>query len=185
MKVLYPTLLFLGAAAFAAGCKVKRQESVRLAEIQNPSTFEHSGGSSSKDYIVEVNGWAGVGEYANEQARLFHNRGDGTFDEIAGSAGLDHFGQGRTVVALDADGDGDDDLLISNNRGPLQYYRNDTEGGSWLRVRLETSAMACPWARQWASNQRWCSSRRASLGSETIVAMKSAVYARLPCSSSW
>ncbi len=88
--------------------------------------------------IVEVNG-RNSKQWEPERAKLFHNLQDGTFEDIAEIAGLDSDGQGRGVVAFDADNDGDLDLAISTNAGPLAYYRNQTAAGNWLRVLLDTS----------------------------------------------
>ncbi len=88
--------------------------------------------------IVEVNGRDSE-QWTLERAKLFYNLQDGTFEDIAESAGLDHDGQGRGVVAFDADNDGDQDLAISTDEGPLAYYRNQTAAGNWLRVLLDPS----------------------------------------------
>ena len=90
--------------------------------------------------IVEVNGRGGSAEWGTERAKLFYNLQDGTFEDLAESAGLAHDGQGRAVVAFDADNDGDQDLAISTNSGGLAYYENQTANiANWLRVRLDTS----------------------------------------------
>ncbi len=91
--------------------------------------------------IVEVNGadhdpWIGEREY------LFYNLRNPlqpTFLEIGEAAGLDSTGSGKGIVIFDADNDGDQDLAISNNGGPLEFYRNDTDGGAWLRIFLNTN----------------------------------------------
>jgi hypothetical protein len=93
--------------------------------------------------IVATEGREAVGgEWENEQTKLFHRRaGRFRFDEIATAAGLDHFKSGRAVVTLDADRDGDLDLVLTTNDAPLAYYRNVTSpSGHWLRVALDTSA---------------------------------------------
>jgi hypothetical protein len=89
--------------------------------------------------ILEVNGRAAV-PWANQPARLFHNNTNLTFDDIAATAGFDHAGEGRSLAYLDADRDGDLDILVSTNAGPLAYYRNETAAiGTWLRITLDTS----------------------------------------------
>lgn len=47
--------------------------------------------------------------------RLYRNRGDGTFDEIAGLVGLDDSRQARTALWVDYDGDGDLDLFVGRD----------------------------------------------------------------------
>ena len=62
-------------------------------------------------------------------------------------AGLVHRGQGRGVVHLDYDNDGDQDLVIFNNGGLPTLVRNELDAGTdgsgrWLRVFLDTAARA-------------------------------------------
>ena len=61
---------------------------------------------------------------------LFRNNGDGTFDEVAAEAGVaDARETVRGTAALDADGDGDFDLVYGNWEGPHRL---------WLRAPGET-----------------------------------------------
>ena len=93
--------------------------------------------------IFHVNGWtplAGI-DFTVDQVRYFHGLGDASFDERAEEVGLDDTGQGRGVACFDAEGDGDIDLLITNNSEPhIAYYRNEVDNGNhYLTVRLESS----------------------------------------------
>jgi hypothetical protein len=61
--------------------------------------------------------------------RLFHNRGDGTFEESTAESGAGVLGNepraGMGVAVGDADGDGATDLFVTNFGGePNSYYRN-------------------------------------------------------------
>jgi len=48
--------------------------------------------------------------------RVYHNNGDGTFDEVAGSLGLADPWRGYQAVFFDYDRDGDADLYVSNDK---------------------------------------------------------------------
>lgn len=63
-----------------------------------------------------------------QQPLLFHNLGGGRFANVADTAG-DYFQQGhmgRGAAAGDLDGDGDDDLVISQTNEPLAVLINET-----------------------------------------------------------
>ena len=45
---------------------------------------------------------------------LFHNRGNGTFEDVTAKAGLKHVGHSQTPVFFDYDNDGDLDLYVTN-----------------------------------------------------------------------
>jgi hypothetical protein len=66
---------------------------------------------------------------AAAQDRLYHNVGDGRFEEVTASAGmLGKRGQGLGVVAHDFDGDGDVDLYVANDSTPAMLWRNQGNG---------------------------------------------------------
>jgi hypothetical protein len=62
-----------------------------------------------------------------EPPHLFHNRGAGTFVDVAGSIGSEFATPkvGRGAAFGDLDLDGDLDVLITTNGGPVRVYRND------------------------------------------------------------
>lgn len=101
--------------------------------------------------LVHTNGWSQpcpspLGRcYQEDATRLFRNRGDGTFDDVAAPSGLVHTGQGRGLLQLDYDRDGDLDIAILENAGRLHFFRNDLSGEAtnWLAVRLDTGAAPC------------------------------------------
>jgi hypothetical protein len=89
--------------------------------------------------LASTNGW--FGSWDGYPSRLFHNQGDGSFQEVAGICGLSHYGQGRSLLRLDADRDGDEDLIVTESNGPISYFQNETQNGNhWLRLSFDTSA---------------------------------------------
>jgi hypothetical protein len=61
----------------------------------------------------------------NSPAQLFHNNGDGTFEDIALTARVDKLGFTKAVVAGDYDNDGYMDLYVSNLNGDHYLYHNN------------------------------------------------------------
>ena len=61
---------------------------------------------------------------------LFHNRGDGTFEEVSKKAGVDDPDRsyGLGVVWGDYDDDGWPDLYVANDSGPNYLYHNKHDG---------------------------------------------------------
>jgi len=89
--------------------------------------------------IFHVNGWGFPfsQRFSGLPAVLFMNRGDGTFAEQAVQAGIDDRGEGRGVVCFDYDRDGDIDVFVANQSGPVRLYKNQLDGaGNFLQVKL-------------------------------------------------
>jgi len=76
--------------------------------------------------LVQCGPWGmqGEGDF------LFHNRGDGTFEDVSKKAGVDdkrrYYGMG--VVWGDYDNDGWPDLYVADDAGPNYLYRNQHDG---------------------------------------------------------
>jgi hypothetical protein len=67
--------------------------------------------------------------YKGTSVRLWHNRGDGTFENVTKKAGLDDATSKTLGIAvLDYDGDGWPDLLFSNDTQANKLYRNNGNG---------------------------------------------------------
>lgn len=92
--------------------------------------------------LIETNGWPIGGEWVGENCYLFRNLGHDTFQDIALTSGLWNNRQGRGLVHLDYDRDGDSDLVIFSNQDSLMLCRNDLQGPNthWLQVELNTDA---------------------------------------------
>jgi len=79
-----------------------------------------------------------TGTQFRQKPYLYLNRGDGTFDLLTESIGslLSQRIVARGAVYGDYDRDGDLDIMISENAGPVHLWRNDSTRGNFLRVKL-------------------------------------------------
>jgi len=75
--------------------------------------------------------------YRGETCWLFHNRGDGTFEDITAKSGIfDSSSKALGVAMLDHDQDGWPDLLVANDTQPNKLYRN-LHNGTFKDVGME------------------------------------------------
>jgi enediyne biosynthesis protein E4 len=79
-----------------------------------------------KGVLVQCGPWGMPGE----SDLLFHNKGDGTFEEVSKKAGVDdpHHYYGLGATWGDYDNDGWPDLYVANDAGPNYLYRNKHDG---------------------------------------------------------
>ncbi len=111
--------------------------------------------------IIETNGWHACDPvtlecFWGEPTYIYRNNGDLTFSEVHAANGLVNTYQGRGLITLDYDRDGDMDVVILSNpkghasedpaTGNLKLYRNEIcdpggpeAGANFLEVRLDTS----------------------------------------------
>ena len=92
--------------------------------------------------IFHVNGWRDQipeTNFSSDYSPVFVSQGDGTFDDVADEAGIVDREQGRGLVCADFDQDGDVDLFITHRdeTNSATLYRNDTDNGNWLAVKLQ------------------------------------------------
>lgn len=67
--------------------------------------------------------------YVGQTCWLFHNRGNGTFEEVTASSGIfDTSSKSLGVAMFDYDHDGWPDLLVANDTQPNKLYRNQRNG---------------------------------------------------------
>jgi hypothetical protein len=67
--------------------------------------------------------------YKGESSRLYHNKGNGVFEDVTKQAGLlDPTSKALGVALLDYDSDGWMDLFVSNDTEPNKLYHNNHDG---------------------------------------------------------
>jgi len=75
--------------------------------------------------------------YRGETCWLFHNRGDGTFEDVTAKSGIfDTSSKSLGVAMLDYDRDSWPDLLVANDTQPNKLYRN-LRNGTFKDVAVE------------------------------------------------
>ena len=75
--------------------------------------------------------------YRGETSWLFHNRGDGTFEDVTARSGIfDSSSKALGVAMLDYDHDGWPDLLVANDTQPNKLYRN-LQNGTFRDIGME------------------------------------------------
>ena len=95
---------------------------VNYARFSSSSSPTCYAATSAKDYCTPR-------VFAAPGNRLFHNRGNGTFEDVTASAGIDkEFGHGLGVVAADFDDDGWPDIYVANDGDPNQLWINQKNG---------------------------------------------------------
>lgn len=72
--------------------------------------------------------------------RLYHNRGDGTFEDVSEKSGIaSQIGKGMSVAFADYDADGLMDIFVTNDKQPNFLFHN-LNHGKFAEVALETGA---------------------------------------------
>lgn len=81
------------------------------------------------DVLVQTNRPEAIGTRREQKNYLFHNRGDGTFEEVTEPAGIRGRGQGHSATWWDYNEDGWPDVYVANDFTPAdKLYRNNGNG---------------------------------------------------------
>ena len=149
MKRLLTALTMAAAAAALAAEDSRLPQFVDITR-QAGIAFQHTNGASRDKHLVETmgsgalffdydaDGWVDVflvdgGSIADPAVarraghRLYHNRGNGTFEDVSARSGIRHAAYGMGACSGDYDGDGRPDLYVTND-GPNVLYRNRGDG---------------------------------------------------------
>ena len=70
-------------------------------------------------------GWMDLFVPSRPVNHLYHNKRDGTFEDVAREWGVDVPAGGAGAIALDYDNDGHDDLFVCAASGPIRLFKND------------------------------------------------------------
>lgn len=142
----YYNTLFMGIGNNESGTPVFIDQAV----TRNVQDVGWGWGVVSGDYdndgdvdMVATNGWP---QWPNEPTRFWSNDGTGIFSDISFRTGLTFNINGRGLVHLDYDKDGDLDLAFIDNGGPFRIYRNDIgfdDFTRYLRIDLNTDHHPC------------------------------------------
>lgn len=128
------------AAPFTIGTYSQRPH---VGDDGRPSTGWHAEfGDINNDsradlFIAKGNVDQMPGMAMEDPNNLLMQNADGTFTETAATAGVATTERSRGAALVDFDGDGRQDLIVSNRRAPLELYRNVTaQTGGWINVDL-------------------------------------------------
>ncbi|WP_179130886.1 FG-GAP-like repeat-containing protein [Candidatus Entotheonella palauensis] len=86
--------------------------------------FDYNGDGHMDMLLVNGRQWPGERQSPEPTMRLYHNRGDGTFDGVTEASGLQVPLYGMGMTAADYDNDGDPDLVVTGYEH-TRLFRND------------------------------------------------------------
>jgi hypothetical protein len=94
----------------------------------------------SKDCGGNFHTYCPPGEFPRTTNILYHNRGDGTFEDVSQRSGIAaKKGHGLGVAFADYDGDGFTDIYVAND-GMQQYLFHNNGNGTFTEVALQAGA---------------------------------------------
>ncbi len=152
-------------AAFAYGQPSPTAPAFINVATASGVTFSHANGASPARHLPEImsggglffdydnDGWTDiflvdggslVDATANGRARhrLFHNRGNGTFEDATARSGIAHSSYGMGSCAADYDNDGFIDLYVTNVGPNVLYHNNGPSAGSGRALFTDVTANA-------------------------------------------
>lgn len=90
------------------------------------------------NYYYQGEGFPGPLSYQGEADKLYHNKGDGTFEDVSQKAGIANpRGRGMGVASCDINDDGYIDVYVANDGMENYLYQNNGDG-TFTNVALDT-----------------------------------------------
>ena len=178
MKHLPAVLTLVAAGVAVSGADAPLPQFTDVAR-QAGVVFHHTNGASPDKHLVETmgsgavffdydgDGWIDIflvdgGSVADQAAagrarhRLFHNRGNGTFEDVTERSGIQHREYGMGACAGDYDGDGKPDLFITGFGGNALYRNRGPSTGSGQATLFEdVTSSARVGAARWGAGCAW------------------------------
>jgi hypothetical protein len=168
MRRLLPAVVLV-LLAVTSRVPAQQNAAVTFADAATAAgiTFHHQNGASREKYLAETMGSGAVlFDYDNDGAvdiffvdggsmvdraaaakarhRLYHNRGNGTFEDRTAASGITHAAYGMGACAADVDNDGHVDLYVTGV-GSNALYRN-TGGGAFVDATRRAGVAAGGWS---------------------------------------
>jgi hypothetical protein len=134
---------FVTAIDTVEGNRLYRNDGNRtFTDRASPAGVQRAGwgwGTSFLDYdndgdqdIVMTNGF-NLSRVPDDRTTLFRND-SGQFTDVSALEGITDIGQGRGLLTLDYNNDGNLDIFLVNNGGHPILYRNNGGANNWLRL---------------------------------------------------
>ena len=105
-------------------------------DVNNDGDLDLFSANGAVSYIKEQV-IAGVDVPMRLRNQLWVNDGNGSYAEIRAGPAFELLDVSRGASFGDLDNDGDVDIVVSNNNGPVRLYRNDTVQSHWLGLVLQ------------------------------------------------